>query len=176
MSNISRGKMYESLAWILFAALAYYFSFGFEKEIEIYKFGASGWPRAIILLTIIAAVMMLFTGNRESAIAAAEGATEEEIKTKRTLGNYLHTSAILAWPVLYAVLMEKIGFYTLTPFFIFGFLWLAGEHRLKILLMMSIGIYVFFVFVFGRLLYINLPVGTMHPFYDFSNWLLVIIR
>ena len=40
----------------------------------------------------------------------------------------------------------------------------------------TLGIYAGLVLLFGRLLYINLPVGNWHPFYDISNWLLVVIR
>ena len=58
------------------------YSFEFEQEIEIYKYGASAWPRAIIALMVTAAVGQLVwqwrTGDGEGqgmlGAAADEGA------------------------------------------------------------------------------------------------------
>ncbi len=186
MSTKTKGAIVEPIIWIVFAALAYYFSFNFEKEIEIYRYGASGWPRAIIVLIVIAAIFLFIKRGSHSGFHPEDKAqaiahpqvTDETIDTEsvRDGAYYLKVGATLLLPVVYAALLEKIGFYTLTPFFICGFLLLAGERRIKVLIAMSLGIYVLFVFIFGKLLYINLPIGTMRPFYDFSNWLLVLIR
>ncbi len=185
MNTKTTGALIESIVWCVFAALAYYFSFNFEQEIEIYRYGASGWPRTIILLILIAAVLLFIKRGSHSgfhpedkaeAAAHPQAIETEEDTSERGGAYYLKVGTTLLLPVVYAALLEKIGFYTLTPFFICGFLLLAGERRIKMLLGMSLGIYVLFVFIFGKLLYINLPIGTVRPFYDFSNWLLVFIR
>ena len=46
----------ESIVWVSLVILLFAFSFEFDKEIEIYKFGAAGWPRAVLgmLLLVIA--------------------------------------------------------------------------------------------------------------------------
>jgi len=185
MNTKSVGSIIEPIVWIVFAALAYYFSFNFEKEIEIYRYGASGWPRAIIVLMLITAVFLFIKRGTHSGFHP-EDKTEATIHpdspgiaekpNERNIAYYLKVGTTLILPIIYAGLMEKIGFYTLTPFFICGFLLLAGERRIKVLIAMSLGVYALFVFIFGKLLYINLPIGTMRPFYDFSNWLLVFIR
>lgn len=185
MNSAVARKVGEAGLWIAFAAIAYYFSFEFDKEVQIYRFGAAGWPRAVIVLIVIAALCqaatVLLAARRAAAEAdrvpreraAREGPGDEE--THDRLSGF-RIAAILVLPLIYAGLMEQMGFYFLTPFFILAFLLLAGERRWQMLVGVSLGIYVFMVIVFGRFLYINLPVGNWHPFYDFSNWLLVLIR
>ncbi len=181
MNSAVARKVGEAGLWIAFAAVAYYFSFDFDKEVQIYRFGAAGWPRAVILLIVIAALCQaasVLLEARRSAGATADTATQqgagEDAAPDRLSG--LRISAILLLPIVYAALIEQMGFYFLTPFFILGYLLLAGERRWKVLVGVSLGIYAVMVVVFGRFLYINLPVGNWHPFYDFSNWLLVVIR
>lgn len=183
MNTRFRTALFESAIWLSFALLAYIFSFKFDKTIEIYRFGASGWPRMVILLIVIAAVCQLITGWLEERRAeragqqlGGDGPEESTMTSESDLLVHLRVVAVLLMPLGYAVLLESIGFYTLTPILVIGFLLLAGETRWKVILSVTVGLYVFFVIVFGRFLYINLPVGNMHPFYDFSNWLLTVIR
>lgn len=176
MSKLSGKSVAEVVFWLCFAGFAYYFSQAFEKQIEIYKFGAFGWPRAIIVLIAVAAVCQLVTAYAHLGVRKMGTADSDADETQKSLAYYLRVGATFALPLLYALLLESIGFYTLTPILILGLLLLSGERRIKYLIGITAGVYAFFVFVFGRLLYINLPVGNLHPFYDFSNWLLVIIR
>jgi hypothetical protein len=37
-------------------------------------------------------------------------------------------------------------------------------------------VYVLIILVFGSVFYVALPTGTLPGFYDFSNWLLVLVR
>jgi len=53
---------------------------------------------------------------------------------------------------------------------------MTGEHRIKWLIIVPIGIHVVLTFIFTRLLYVGLPVGYWPGFYDFGNWLVVLIR
>ena len=74
------------------------------------------------------------------------------------------------------MLLEPIGFYSVTPVFIFCFLLLAGEKSLVWAIGLTVGIYCLMLLFFARVFYLSLPVGNHSPFYDFSNWLLVFIR
>ena len=51
--------MVEAGLWLSLCLFLFIYSFEFNQEIEIYKFGASAWPRAIILLIAIAAIGQL---------------------------------------------------------------------------------------------------------------------
>ncbi len=60
MRNLRLAHVIEAGAWLSLALLLFISSFDFSQEIEIYKFGASAWPRAILLLIAVAAVGQLF--------------------------------------------------------------------------------------------------------------------
>ncbi len=60
MGNLRAGHLVEAGIWLSMCLVLFVYSFEFDQEIEIYKFGASAWPRAIILLIAIAAIGQLF--------------------------------------------------------------------------------------------------------------------
>ena len=45
MRRLAPGQWFEVAAWIAFAGFAYAVSFTFDREIEMYRFGAAGWPQ-----------------------------------------------------------------------------------------------------------------------------------
>ncbi len=59
MRNLKVGHVVEAGIWLALAAFLYAYSFQFEREIEIYRFGAVAWPRAILALIAIAALGQL---------------------------------------------------------------------------------------------------------------------
>ncbi|MDD9823282.1 MAG: hypothetical protein OXU98_10445 [Gammaproteobacteria bacterium] len=59
MGNLKTGHLVEAALWLALAGLLYAYSFRFDKAIEIYRFGASAWPRAVLLLIAVAAVGQL---------------------------------------------------------------------------------------------------------------------
>jgi hypothetical protein len=173
MGRLSRSQILEVAFWLGFAVLAYAFSFDFDREIEIYRFGASGWPRVVILLIAVAALCQVFQLLRDGNKGAVQMA---EAPPGRRLEDSMRIAAVLGLPVLYAALLDVSGFYFTTPIFIAAYLWLNGERRLPWLLGVPLLLYAFLLTVFTKLLYIGLPVGYVRPFYDFSNWLLVLIK
>ena len=46
----------ESTVWVSLVILLFAFSFELDKEIEIYKFGAAGWPRAVLGMLLLVIV------------------------------------------------------------------------------------------------------------------------
>lgn len=60
MGNLRPGHLVEAAVWLSLCVFLYVYSFDFDRDIEIYKFGASAWPRTIILLMAIAALGQLF--------------------------------------------------------------------------------------------------------------------
>ena len=53
MTNVKKGHLLETFLWLIIVAVFYGFSFEFDQEIEIYKYGATGWPRAILIILLI---------------------------------------------------------------------------------------------------------------------------
>lgn len=173
MSRVSRSDVIELIFWLAFAGLAYAFSFRFSQEIEIYKFGASAWPRAIILLIAIAAILQFIQAKQNTDPATT---TKNEAFEARSRAELVRITLLLATPIIYAALLDISGFYFTTPIFIFIYLLLNGERRIGWLIGVTVFIYAFILIVFTKLLYVGLPIGYVSPFYDFSNWLLVLIR
>jgi hypothetical protein len=110
MGNLKPGHLVEAGLWFALCLFLYAFSFEFERPIEIYKFGASAWPRAIILLMAIAAIGQLYhqwkygdqassnligTSVDDDAEEAAHEAHHENAKW------YLSTLGLLSIPFVY---------------------------------------------------------------------------
>jgi uncharacterized membrane protein YhaH (DUF805 family) len=53
MSKLKTNHKVETLIWLTIVAVFFVFSFEFNQEIEIYKFGATGWPRVILGLLLL---------------------------------------------------------------------------------------------------------------------------
>ena len=110
MGNLRTGHLVEGAIWLSLCLFLYAYSFEFDQDIEIYKFGASAWPRTIILLMAIAAIGQLFQhwkyGDDASsnAMQAANVDDAEEAAHEahhESLGWYLSTFALLVIPFAY---------------------------------------------------------------------------
>lgn len=172
---LTRGQLFEVAFWLSFALAAFALTYQFNIEIEIYEFGAYGWPRAVVVFILIAVCGQLYHDLRNAprgpATVVAGGAARPHDRAY-----FVRMGITLALPLVYALLLQPLGFYVLTPVFVGLFLYVAGERRWPWLLGVTAFIYAFLLLVFARVLYVGLPTGTVRPFYDFSNWLLVIIR
>lgn len=182
MGKIRGGHLAEIAIWMIFAVLAFYFSYEFDRPIEIYEFGASAWPRTIILFIVLAAFGQLYWywrhGDEETGtrIGSAADDMDRTDAVETPLHYYKRVLPILAAPFIFAWLLEDIGFYTLAPLFIAAVILLLGERRWKWIVGITALIYTLLLLFFAKILYVGLPTGNIHPFYDFSNWLLALIR
>ncbi|MCP4765600.1 MAG: hypothetical protein GY875_04950 [Gammaproteobacteria bacterium] len=110
MGKLRIGHLVEGALWLSLCLFLYVYSFEFDKSIEIYKFGASAWPRTIILLMAIAALGQLFyhwkRGDEISSDtigAAVDDGSEEAAHQAHheSVGWYLSTLALLVIPFAY---------------------------------------------------------------------------
>ena len=176
--RITKGELFEVGFWLAFAAGAFALTFKFDQEIEIYKYGANGWPRVVIILIALAAIGQLFHDVKARLAMEASGETKTQAPATERGGReyFLRVGAILVTPFIFAFLLDSVGFYFLAPFFIAVVLYLGGERRWTRLVGVSLFIYALAILFFAKLLFVGLPAGNTHPFYDFSNWLLIMIR
>lgn len=181
MRRLTTGQWVEVGFWVAFAGLAYVFSFQFDREIEMYKFGAAGWPRVVIFLIVVAAAGQLIHILRSKE--GDPGRVSRDLRASAVNATSRHhTSSVirmgitLALPLVYAGLLQYTGYYFTTPFFLAGYLYLIGERRVKWLIVVPLAIYIVLTILFTRYLYVGLPVGYWPGFYDFGNWLIVLIR
>ena len=56
MGKLSKPDIFEAAFWLLLAVVFFAVSFSFNQPIEIYKFGATGWPRVILFLMALIAL------------------------------------------------------------------------------------------------------------------------
>ena len=118
MGKLRAGHIVEATLWLGFMAFLYIYSFDFDREIEIYKYGASAWPRAILLLIALAAIgQLLFFWRRGEHIvsstigkASDDGAeTAARDSTHNTVRWYVWTLLLLFIPFVYLNLPEGIA-------------------------------------------------------------------
>ena len=181
MNKLTTGQWLEVAFWLVFAGLAYAFSFNFSRDIEMYKFGAAGWPRVLIFLIVAAAIgqlIQLLRGREVDArgVAADAQSSTADVAGQHDRGSIITMGLTLALPLVYASLLNYTGYYFTTPFFLAGYLYLIGERRVKWLVVVPLVIWLVLTILFTRFLYVGLPVGYWPGFYDFSNWLIVLIR
>ncbi|MFA9419116.1 MAG: tripartite tricarboxylate transporter TctB family protein [Gammaproteobacteria bacterium] len=237
MGNLRAGHLVEAGLWLALCLVLFIYSFEFNQNIEIYKFGASAWPRAIILLIAIAAVGQLYhhwkrgdestsevigaatdDGSEEAAheahhsdfkwylstfgllvipfvylhlpgwvvaLVSAEGMSVHVIKiicAAILIGIFMFymrrniLGAMLSLPLMFAVLMEDMGFYSLAPFFIIGVMFMMGERKAKPMVLVAALIFGLLLLLFVKILYVGLPVGNIHPFYDIGSWVVTVLQ
>ena len=110
MGKLRPGHLVEAGMWLTLCLVLFIYSFEFDQGIEIYKFGAHAWPRAIILLIAIAAIGQLvhhwLRGDESSSkiISAAtdDGSGEAAHEAHHSdIKWYLSTFGMLTIPFAY---------------------------------------------------------------------------
>ena len=237
MGKLRPGHLIEAGLWLSLCLFLFIYSFEFNQGIEIYKFGATAWPRAIILLIAIAAIGQLIhhwmrgdesssdilgaamaDGSGEAAheahhegikwyastfallvipfaymrvpewivaLVSAEGSTVHIIRVicaAILIGIFMFymrrnlLGAMLTLPLLFAVLLEDMGFYSVAPFFIIGVMFMMGERKAKPMIMVAALIFGLLMLLFVKILYVGLPVGNIRPFYDIGSWVVTVLQ
>ena len=177
MSNLNKGHIVETLAWISIVLVFYLFSFEFDQEIEIYRFGATGWPRSILIILLLVTLgNFLHTYKKGSGTQKGRvGISDDQEKISYdSFDSIIKLIAILFLPLLYSISLTPVGFYSATPFFIAMIIYLLGENRIKWIFSITIFIYFLLILLFMIVLNAPLPQGNMSPFYDFSAFMLTI--
>ena len=175
MRQFTKLHFIESTVWVSLVILLFAFSFEFDKEIEIYKFGAAGWPRAVLGMLMLVIIGNIFHQMRhgDNIQTGRVGVSEDDMNdVDRTLGSVVTLTLFLLAPLLYAWSLKPIGFYSATPFFIASIICLLGEFRVRRVLSITALIYGLLILLFLLILNAPLPQGTVSPFYDFSAFML----
>lgn len=176
MGRLTRSHMIEAAIFLIIVAVFFGFSFEFNQTIEIYRFGATSWPRVILGLLLIATLGNLYyqyhygSAAQKGRVGLAE--TDDAGADFRDPSTLARMLAVLFVPFLFAWLLRPVGIYFSAPFFIAAVMWLFGERRPKAILIMTAIIYLIFLGLFLVILNAPLPQGNMSPFYDYSDWVL----
>lgn len=165
----------EAIFWLALAVIFFSVSFQFNQPIEIYKFGATGWPRVILFLTAVVAIGNFYQAYTKGAVAqkGRVGASEEaETVHYKSFSQYLQTAWLLILPLIYAMTLKPVGFYCGTPFFIALIMVAWGERRVSFIIYNTLIIYGLLLLLFMVVLNAPLPQGNVSPFYDVSAFIL----
>ena len=165
----------EAIFWLALAVIFFSVSFQFNQPIEIYKFGATGWPRVILFLTAVVAIGNFYQAYAKGAVAqkGRVGASEEaETVHYKSFSQYLQTAWLLILPLIYAMTLKPVGFYCGTPFFIVLIMVAWGERRVSFIIYNTLIIYGLLLLLFMVVLNAPLPQGNVSPFYDVSAFIL----
>ena len=160
------GARIELLVWLGLAALAFALTFEFSGEPGTYAWGAASWPRGVILLLALSALLQYL--NRAPAAGVPPDVTRDGSRTRR--------AGALLLPLAYAFLIPRAGFYATTPVFVALYLLLLGERRAGVLVGVPVLVFALVSLVFVMLFYTALPTGTWPGFYELSNAFLGLIR
>ena len=176
MGQLSKAHLIETAVWSLIALVFFSYTFEFNQPIEIYKFGATGWPRVILLLLLLVTAGNFFHQYRHgSAVQKGRVGIAETDDTETDYSNpatLLKVVSILLTPFIFAYLLKPVGMYSGAPIFIALVIYLFGERRWKWILGITLLIYAILLGLFVVVLNAPLPQGNVSPFYDFSGFIL----
>ncbi len=149
-------RLIEGLVWLVFVLLAAAYTFDFDDPLPVYEWGPAHWPRVVLLGMFIAACWWLFYESRKRKV---DDKSIEEPTDELTISTRVRMVLIFAVPVLYAILIHRMGFLLITPFFLFTYMWIVGVKRLRTLIIMTVCIYAGLLLVFVKLIFTYLPPG-----------------
>ena len=52
LGRLDKSHMIEAAVWFAIVLIFFGYSFEFNQPIEIYEFGATGWPRVVLFLLL----------------------------------------------------------------------------------------------------------------------------
>ena len=167
----------ESGIWLAVFALMWIYSYAFERDLEIYRWGTVSWPRGILLIISVVASLSLISSWRAIRRGAhlSEGVGAEHHDMETGLWATLRIAGTFLWPLLYLWLLPRTGYYFTTPLFIAGYMYIFGQRNWLHLVCTTFGIYAGVILMFTVWLYVPLPTGNWPVFYDFSNAFLVML-
>ncbi len=172
MGRLARTHLLEAAAFLLLVAVFYGYSFEFDQPIEIYRYGATAWPRVVLGILLIATLGNIWFQYKNGSSSQGTIGQSDDDADFSDPGTIRRMAAVLLTPFVFAWLLKPVGIYFAAPFFIAAIIWLFGERRWKAILIMTVVIYFLFIGLFLVLLNAPLPQGNVSPFYDFSAWIL----
>ncbi len=175
MGKLTRSHVIETAVWLFIAIIFFGFTFEFNQPIEIYIFGATGWPRVVIGLMLLVTFGNFYHHLKYGSTIQAGRvgiADDDEAVNYDNLSAMIKVLAVLGTPFLFALSLKPVGFYFATPFFIVLIIIIFGERRWKWILGITALIYTLLLGLFMIVLNAPLPQGNMSPFYDYSAFIL----
>jgi hypothetical protein len=171
MQNRKRA-VYEGLFWLGLVFAGFVLSYQFDKPVPGYRYGATGWARAVLTMIAVFALIQTAWGllfERERRFSEDEQPVSAAYSNLLTIIVYkVKRFFPFIVPIGYVFLLPRAGFYVLTPVFVSFYMYLLGErsfiHLLLTMFLVVGGVYL----IFTRLLFVPLPVGNWPGCYELN--------
>ena len=98
LRKLNYSHLLEAVVWTIIASVFFVYSFEFNQPIEIYKFGATAWPRSILFMLALVVVGNLFyqRANGSNPQPGRVGITEDDLSdTSKPFSSFLNVGAFL---------------------------------------------------------------------------------
>lgn len=188
-----RRDLLEALAWLILAGAAFALTYRFDAPLPGYRFGAVGWPRAIIVAIGVSALALVLSALLSRSAGRGRPGSPQAPSPSRTaagdpppegppvgFGRAGRRTALtrlttFALPLAYVFAMGKIGFLLATPFFLVAYMYVVGVRRPFTLAWVTATVYALVVVIFVKALYTPLPQGV-GVFHSLNGQLIGLIR
>lgn len=145
-----RGQMMVITGLCLFFLLFFLMTFAFKvRKAQMIHTTAATVPRAWIFLMIPVAIMVI------TSILNGKSGTDEPF------GRWQLTLGIALAAFVSVFLFEYIGYYLSSALLLVLMMFLLRERKVAVLVGVPVGWVLFTYFVFAKLLYITLPIGSL---------------
>lgn len=113
------------------------------------SFGPEGWPRIVLSIGILLTLICIYKIVREKKYIAVS-------LSKEKLQKFIIAFIIM---LIYTLLIKPFGFVLTTPFLAAAYMYQMGIRKPFHLIFSSLLLSAVFIFLFGRVLQVNLPRG-----------------
>ena len=151
---------WESIFWLGFLLVLFWLAQDFDKPLTYFPLGAAFWPKVIISFMAVATSILFVSSFIVGKKPINQKSSYLEEVPKDTLGVGWRTFAIFVAPLLWALIMHKVGFLLTTPFFILIFTRLMGVNKWRTIFSYTFLFYSVIVLVFYVLIFTPLPMGA----------------
>ena len=142
------GEVIISIILAIISIVFFVISGSFTAPVNPVDIGPSAFPRLMAGITVVLAVVQILLSVRKSKANDAD---------KASFGYWQGCIAGFALMCVYAFLMPMLGYYVVTPPFIFAVMVLMGNRKWLQMILVTLGFTLFAFLVFTKLLGVMLP-------------------
>jgi len=140
------GNLILPLAVLAITLVFYYLTFDFPDQEEVGP-------------AVVPYLWMFFTSV--FCLVLAVQAFKHKGKPDPVPGRILNVLLYAGWMMLYLIAVQMVGFYLSTFVFLSSSMYLMGYRRIYVIMSVALVWLVFSYFIFARLLFIPLPMGSL---------------
>jgi putative tricarboxylic transport membrane protein len=169
-----RGRFRQSAAYaVIFccAAYLYFLAQRFQFDEVQGRIGPDAWPKIVLGLLLVTCVWQI--GRILIFGAAPAASSDDELPLSDGGGDYTYLALqAIAVTVVYAYVLPSLGFFVATVLYIAAVAYVGRYRRVWPLVVTSLVAPLVLIFVFMKIVYVALPLGTG----PFKSLMLVLLK